>query len=155
MSTITIKRPKRTRRVTLIALSLLVILAVIFTYIWLNKAGDALTGLTPPADFEPMAEIDLSAQAYSEETLAQFALDDTSDVGVFFTIPEIDTSYFDLSLKDADGNSLTILHSEALRTDRDGGGLWEQTLPPGGYRLVLSAAQSPGVLSVYWNDGLQ
>jgi len=80
----------------------------------------------------------------------QFSLEETAVVGIFFTIRDIDTTYFDLSLSGLDGDSLVILHSEDYRTDRDGGGLWEQSLPPGAYRLVLTAAQSPGALSVYW-----
>jgi hypothetical protein len=43
-----------------------------------------------------------------------------------------------------------ILHSEDYRTDHDGGGLWEHSLPPGTYRLVLTAEQGSGMLSVYW-----
>ena len=136
-----------TTRTLLLALGLIVILVLAVSSM---LAQGRKTRLAPPADFQQAAEIDLSARPYDAETLMQFSLEETAVVGIFFTIRDIDTTYFDLSLSGLDGDSLVILHSEDYRTDRDGGGLWEQSLPPGAYRLVLTAAQSPGALSVYW-----
>lgn len=107
-------------------------------------------GLKPPADYQPVTEIDLSAQPHDAKTLGQFSLDDTARVGVFFSIRNIDTPYFDLRLIGPGDTEHVILHSEDFQTDQDGGGLWEESLPPGTYRLELTARQSPGALSVYW-----
>ncbi len=89
-------------------------------------------------------------QSFNEEALAEFTLEETAVVKIFYTIPNIDTSYFDLSLKGSDGGNIVILHSEDFRTDKDGGGTWEQRLPPDVYRLMLTTSQTPGTLSVYW-----
>ena len=69
---------------------------------------------------------------------------------LFYTLPNADTAYFDLSLLGPDDDSLVILHSENYRTDASGGGTWEQSLMPGTYQLVLTAEPGPGTLSVYW-----
>jgi len=107
--------------------------------------------LVPPSDFQLVAEVDLSAQLYDEETVGEFTLAETAVTRIFYTIPNIDTTNFDLSLIGPNDDSLVILHSEDFRTDEDGGGTWEQRLPAGDYRLVLTAPQTPGTLSVYWN----
>ena len=41
------------------------------------------------------------------------------------------------------------MQADALRTDRRGDGRWAETLPPGEYRLLLTAAQSAGTVTVY------
>ena len=41
-------------------------------------------------------------QSFNEEALAEFTLEETAVVKIFYTIPNIDTSYFDLSLKGSD-----------------------------------------------------
>jgi len=105
----------------------------------------------PPPDFQVVAEVDLSAQPYDAETVGEFTLGETAVARIFYTIPNIDTTNFDLSLIGPNDDSFVILHSEDFRTDEDGGGTWEQRLPAGDYRLVLTAPQTPGTLSVYWN----
>lgn len=105
--------------------------------------------MTPPPDFQPLAVVDLAAQAHAAEMVGQFTVTETAVVSLFYTIPNIDTTVFDLSLSGPDGDSIVILHSEAFRTDDNGGGTWEQSLPPGEYRLLLTAPQTDGTLSVY------
>ena len=107
---------------------------------------------TPPLDFQFVAEVDLSAQPYDEKMLGEFTLAETAVTSIFYTIPNIDTTIFDLSLSGPDGESFVILHSENFRTDENGGGTWEQSLPAGDYQLVLTASQTPGTLSVYWTS---
>jgi hypothetical protein len=107
-------------------------------------------GLAVPAGFQPLAAADLAAHAYDAEVLAEFTLTETAVTTLFYTLPNADTPYFDLSLIGPDGSSLTILHSENYRTDENGGGSWEQTLTGGMYQLILTAEPSPGTLSVYW-----
>jgi hypothetical protein len=113
-------------------------------------AKNPLGRLSPPQDFQQIAQLDLSSRSYSEETLAQFSFDQATWVGVFIAVRDIDTTYFDLSVIGPDGASSVILHGEGYRSDQDGG-LWEQNLPPGAYRLVLNSAKSPGSASVYLN----
>jgi hypothetical protein len=113
-------------------------------------AAQQEVSLTPPPNFQPLAEVDLSAQPFEGAILGQFTLEETAVTTIFYTIPNIDTAYFDLSLSGPDGSSYLILHSEDYQTDKHGGGEWEQNLPPGEYRVMLTAQQSPGVLSVYW-----
>ena len=103
---------------------------------------------SPPQDFQPAATIDLSSRAYSNEVLASFSLDQAGYAGVFITVRNINTRYFDLSISGPDGFKNVILHGEGYRADQDGG-LWEQNLSPGEYRLILNSAQNPGTVSVY------
>lgn len=105
----------------------------------------------PPPDFQFVAEVDLSDQAYDGEILGELTLAETADVAIYYTIPNLNAANFDLTLKGQNDNDLVILHSEDYRTDENGGGTWEKSLTPGTYRLALTAAeQSEGVLSVYW-----
>ena len=130
---------------TLLLVNLLVfILAVGCTT---DKQGN---GLTPPPDFQLLAEVNLSTQSFDGEILGQFTLEETAVTIIFYTIPNINTTDFDLSLSGPAGSSYTILHSEDYQTDENGGGTWEQSLPPGDYSVVLTASQTPGTLSVYW-----
>ena len=110
--------------------------------------NNPLSKFSPPSDFESVAEIDLSAQTYSAQMLAEFTVDVPVSIGVFVTVRNINTSYFDLSVVGADGYSSAVLHGEGYSSNRDGG-LWEQNLKPGNYQLVLTSNQSPGTASVY------
>jgi hypothetical protein len=107
--------------------------------------------LAPPQDFQSVAQIDLSSQPHSNETLVQFSLDKSAYVGVYVAIRDINTAYFDLSITGPADYRSVILHGEGYRADQDGG-LWEQNLTPGDYQLVLTSAQSPGAVSVYLSD---
>jgi len=110
------------------------------------------TQQAPPPEFQLVAEVDLAAQSYDEETVGEFTVAETAVTSIFYAIPNIDTGYFDLSLIGPDGDSYLILHSENYRTDANGGGQWEQNLSPGVYQLALTVPQSPGILSIYWNS---
>lgn len=145
-----LKRKPQTQPATRISLRVLGVLIIILV-VGCRASQNQEAPLAPPADFEPIAEeVDLSARSHDGETLGQFTLAETADVGVFFSVQEIDIPYFDLSLFGPDDESWVILHSEDYRTDAEGGGLWERSLPPGTYQLVLTADQSPGILSVHW-----
>jgi hypothetical protein len=106
--------------------------------------------LTVPADFQQLVSVDLSTQAYNEEILAEFTLTETAVTNIIYLLPNVNTPYFDLSLNGPGNDSLLILHSENYHTDASGGGIWEQTLTPGKYRLALTTEPSSGILSVYW-----
>lgn len=103
-----------------------------------------------PSDFQQAAEIDLSNRSYKEEILGQFLLEDTTDLDILFSIPNVDTTFLDLSLMGPDSVLTVILHSEDYRTDQHGSGRWKKSLTPGAYQLVLTSEQSPGTLSVFW-----
>jgi hypothetical protein len=104
----------------------------------------------PPSNFQTLAEVNLADRAHAEETLAQFTLEESAVVGIHYSAQNIDTAYFKLNLEAETGTSYQILESEDYRTDANGGGSWQKSLAPGIYRLVLSAPQSPGTLSVGW-----
>ena len=108
------------------------------------------TNLTPPSESQLLAEVDLSSQSFDSEILGKFTLAETAVVTIFYTLPNANTPYFDLSLIGPEAESRVILHSENYRTDESGSGTWEQNLAPGIYQLVLTADPGPGVLSIYW-----
>ena len=103
---------------------------------------------SPPQDFAPVAQIDLSTRPYSSEPIALFTLDQPTYAGVFLAIQDIDTAFFDLSVEGPDGFRSLVLHGEAYNASRDGG-VWQKSLSPGTYELVLTAHQSPGTALVY------
>ncbi len=136
-------------RMALWAAGLLIM--VLLVYLLLNGGGQkGNTEMAAAADFQLLAEIDLAARPYGLDTVAKFTLQETADVGIYYAMPNFNTAYLDLSLLGPNGERTVILHSENLKTDAAGGGLWEQRLNPGAYRLLLTTEQSLGVFSVYW-----
>lgn len=121
---------------------------VLVFFINIPAAKDPLTRLSPPPGFEVVAEVKLSRQAYSTETLADFSLEEPAEVGVFIVVRNINTSYIDLSVIGPDGYRSVVLHGESYNAARDGG-LWQEKLSPGTYQLVLTSNQSPGTASVF------
>ena len=151
MSTNLIGKPSNTvsaRRVALLALGLLIGLFALSAWLFWRQNQDKLTAVPP--DFQLAAKVDLAARSYDGETVAQLRLEETAVVHIYYTLPNIDLTYFDLELMGSDGDTHLILHSEDYQTDENGGGAWEEWLPRGVYQLVLTAPQSPGVLSIYW-----
>ena len=151
MSTNLIGKPSNTvsgRRMTLLGLGLLIGLFALSAYLFWRQNQDNLA-IAPP-DFQLAAQVDLAARSYDGETVAYFSLQETAVVHIYYTLPNIDLAYFDLNLKGSNGDSHLILHSEDYQTDENGGGAWEERLPRGAYQLALTAPQSPGVLSIYW-----
>ena len=110
--------------------------------------GNPSDRFSPPPDFDTVAQIDLSTQAYRSVTLAKFTVEEPEYVGVFIDLRNINTAYFDLSISGPDEFRSTVLHGEGYNTFRDGG-LWEERLPAGTYQIVLTSHQSPGSLYVY------
>jgi hypothetical protein len=137
-----------TRRTIPIMTSIMVSLVILVFTFNASANKNSLNKFTPPQDFVPVAQIDLSTRAYSTEALAQFSLDRSTYVGVFIAIRSIKTTYFDLSITGPDGYSSVILHGEGYNAFQDGG-LWEENLAPGDYQIVLTSHQSPGTASVY------
>jgi hypothetical protein len=134
---------------TISILASLMVICVVTVFALNGFAGNnSLDKFSPPQGFDLVAQLDLSKQAYSSETLTQFTLDEPTFVGVFIIVKEINTTYFDLSVMGADGYSSIVLHGEGYNAFQDGG-LWEENLPAGTYQLVLASHQSPGTVSVY------
>ncbi len=104
---------------------------------------------SPPTDFTLVAEIDLSAGPYEDETVGEFSLAETAVASLYLSLPNIDTPAFDLRLIGPDGESYPILQGDFI-TDRSGSGTWQQSLTPDKYKLVLSAAQSTGSAAIFW-----
>ena len=126
-------------------------MAIFFILILLTVSCQAARSdpATPPPDALFLAEVDLSAQSYEAETVGQFTVAETAVITIFYTLPDANTPYFDLTLNGEAADSLRILHSENYRTDQNGGGQWEKSLEPGQYDLVLTATSGSGVLSIY------
>jgi hypothetical protein len=136
-------------RPTLSAMTGILALCVIVVVILNIFAGrNSLNRFSPPQDFEPVAQIDLSTQTNFAETLTEFSLDKPSIVGVFVVLDDINTTYFDLSVTGPNGFHSIVLHGEGYNAFQDGG-LWEKNLSAGTYRVVLTSHQSPGRASVY------
>ena len=104
--------------------------------------------LSPPANLALAAQIDLSVRAHDNDVLATFSVTEGGRLDLFFAVQDINTDYFDLRLIGPDGTSTLLLHGEVYRADQDGG-LREFDVVPGVYQVVLTAAPSPGVLSIY------
>jgi hypothetical protein len=134
-------------------ISVCILLVVLSLVIMIILAGCTVvsgpTAQLPPQDFQLMAVVDLSTRVYDEEILGEFTLDKTAVVGIRYTLPNVDITYFDLSLIGPQEEKRVILHSENYRTDAHGGGEWEKNLMPGTYRLALIADGGHGILSVY------
>ena len=129
---------------TLLILNLLVII------LGTGCANINRNNFVPPPDFKPLAEVNLSTESFDQEILGQIAVEEEAIVSIFYGLSNAETTYFDLSLIGPEGENLVILHSEDYRTDEQGGGTWEQSLPPGDYRLVLTADQGSGLLTIHW-----
>ncbi|MCB8976609.1 MAG: hypothetical protein H6657_04205 [Ardenticatenaceae bacterium] len=114
---------------------------------WGSQPADGLS-----ANFQLLARIDLSRKTWQEEPVAEFSLDDSARVTLYFSLRNVNAAYFDLALSGPDGFQALILHSETYRTDDNGAG-WERefSLLPGDYHVLLTAPQNPGTLAVYWN----
>jgi hypothetical protein len=135
-----------TRR-TILAMAGILALSILLTFT-LDSAATKNSPVATSEDFVSVAEIDLSTQVYSAEVLAQFTLDEPSEVGVFVIVRGIDTPYFDLSVIGPDGYSSIVLHGEDFSAFQESGS-WKETLPAGTYRVVLTSHQSPGTASVF------
>lgn len=134
---------------TIAVLASIMVICVVTVFALNGFVGEnPLNKFSPPQGFDLVAQLDLSKQAYPSVTLTQFTLDESTYVGVFIVVREINTTYFDLSVTSADGYSSVVLHGEGYNSFQDGG-LWEENLPAGTYQVVLTSHQSPGTVSVY------
>jgi hypothetical protein len=136
-------------RLTLVAMTGILLLCSFVTLEFNQSAlQNSANRFSPPPDFVKVARIDLSSRPYESEALASFTMEQPGLAGVFITVRNIDTKYFDLSVVGPDGWKSVVLHGEGYSAAQDGG-LWEKSLPPGTYELVLTSAQSAGIASVY------
>lgn len=104
-----------------------------------------------PPDAELLAEVDLATQPHEAAVVGEFEVAETAVITLTYLVPDVETAVFDLTLAGPEDNYV-ILHSEEYRTDENGGGSWEQNLTPGSYQLLLTASQTTGTLSVYWES---
>ncbi|MBN1440491.1 MAG: hypothetical protein JW929_13865 [Anaerolineales bacterium] len=90
----------------------------------------------------------MSAKALDGEAVYSFTLDDAAEVGIIFLLEDVRTESLDVRLLGPDGLEFPIFHAEGYSARRDVP-MIETWLEPGDYRIVLSPAQSPGILTVY------
>ncbi len=130
-----------------------ILAACVFTTLALNlqAAGNPAGRFSAPQGYSKAAEIDLSTRPYAAETIARFTVEQVSLNGVFIVVRDIDTDYFDLSVAGPAEDLATVLHGEGYSASQDGG-LWEKTLQPGVYKVVLTSDQSAGTASIYLKD---
>lgn len=152
MTTNSLRKTAVTPRATMFVMAGLIVVllgGILLLNTLVGQNGAAQYG--PPLDFQFLAEIDLSIKTWEEAAVAQFSLAESAEVGLYFNLRSVDSASFDLSLQGPNSFQTLILHSETYRTDEAGAG-WQRnfTLPPGDYRVMLTAVQSPGVLSIYW-----
>lgn len=145
MSTYTIGQ----RRVRLPAVALFVVALGVLALVYVLFFYDAPGAAEPPPAYELAGEADLASRAFAEEAVMAFSLEEATAVGIFYALENVDTGYFELSLSGADGESRLLLRSQGLRTDQEGSGLWEEELPAGRYRLLLTADQGQGMVTLY------
>lgn len=136
-------------RAFVFALSGTLIAAVIFTLIVEGQtANTAASPPAPPDGYRQVAEVDLPAGPYEDEPVAEFVVETAAFLGVFFVVREIDTTYIHFFLQGPDGFSAPLLRGEGYRTST-GSSHWHEIVPPGRYRLLLTADQSPGTITIY------
>ncbi len=135
---------KRSSTATVVAIALMLVVAVVVATRQLPARQPQ-----PPLGYERLAQADLAAQAHESHQMAAFSLAQTGEVGLYFTLQNLHTSAFELVVVGAGGARYTVMQADALRTDRRGDGQWEEALPPGEYRLLLTATQSAGLVTIY------
>lgn len=135
---------KRTSTATVVAIALMLVVAVVVATRQLPARQPR-----PPQGYARLAQADLAAQAHNATTLAEFSLAQKGEVGLYFTLQNLRAGAFELVVVGGDGTRYTVMQAEALRTDRRGDGQWAETLPAGAYRLLLTATQSAGIVTVY------
>ena len=137
--------------------SLLVMGSVLVLDLALVLAAGLASGANPaqpiivPAAYRPVNTLDLSYHAYQADTVGWFTLDQPTDAGVFVTLSQINTPYFDLVLTGPNGFQAAVLHAEGYSASQDSASL-EKRMEPGQYWLLLTADQSPGLVTLYVKD---
>jgi hypothetical protein len=140
---------RRGAQITVPILASIMLFCVALTFTVNSIAGgSAVNKFSPPSDYSSVAVVDLSSRPYSAETLASFSVDQPALAGVFIVVHDINTTYFDLSVTGPNGFNSVVLHGEGYRAAIDGG-LWQQNLMPGTYKLMLTSQPSSGSASIY------
>jgi hypothetical protein len=132
-------------RASILGMAALLIFCLALTW-FANQVADPTAAV--PDGFQQLAAIEFSSRPYDSEALAQFSLEQSQIVGLFCLVEKVDTDFFDLRLEGPAGFSLELLHGEDWQANQ-ASGLRQENLPKGNYRLVLTASQSPGALSIY------
>ncbi len=102
----------------------------------------------PPPGYAQVATIDLSAAAHDRSVVHTFTIEQSTAVGVYLLVEEINSEYFDVVLTGPNRYERLIIRAEGYTARRDNPHI-EETLAPGQYQVVLTSKLSPGVLSVF------
>ncbi|MFO7681004.1 MAG: hypothetical protein R6X34_13220 [Chloroflexota bacterium] len=125
------------------------VVLMLFTAVLVATRQNRSQSAAVPEGYRLLGEVDLSGGPYAEAVVGEFVAAETAVTRLYLSLPNLDTSAFNLSLQGADGTAYPILQAANYRTNQDGGGDWQETLPPGRYQLRLTAAQSTGSVAIY------
>jgi CubicO group peptidase (beta-lactamase class C family) len=134
----------RTNVAVVVAIALM-----LFTAVLVATRQNEGRSMGAPADYQLLAEVDLSSGPFAERVIGELVVGETAVIHLRLSLPNLDTPRFTLRLQGENGDAYTVLHAENYHTNQDGGGDWQETLPPGTYQLRLTAAQSAGEVAVY------
>jgi len=122
---------------------------MLFAAVMVATRQSASRSAAVPPNYQRLAEVDLSDGPFTNAVVGELMVGETAVTHLRLSLPNLDTPRFTLRLQAENGETYTVLHAENYRTNHDGGGDWEETLPPGTYQLRLTAAQSAGAVTVY------
>ncbi len=131
---------------------LMIAVGVITLTAAINLAGGSSRGATmqiaPPDGYQFVRRIDLSEQRNRDEIIAAFSRGGGEGGGIYLALTGIESEYIDVQLVGADGSRQVLFHAEQYLASFDQVE-FTQPLPIGEYKLVLNAARSKGILTVY------
>lgn len=138
--------PIRVSLFTLLGISLLFGLTA-FTLNGFRFSTFSATSIRPPAGSQLIETVDL-AQAHTQSVLCDFTLVESSSIGIYLIVENINTNYVDIRLSSTTGYGQVILHGEGYSAAVDYPRL-EATLQPGRYTCLLTNQPSLGTVSLY------
>lgn len=141
----------RSRRTLIVLGSLGTASALLLVGLQAALPGRASVGREPmpvPHGYAPAAEYDLSVASRQGEVAAEFTLSEPALAGVFVLVYDINSEMFELVLEGPDGFNQILIRGLGYASTRDSA-FFEERLPAGAYRVVLTHLASPGWLEIY------
>ena len=126
----------------------LILLAFNLTLGGLNRASQPQGEAGPPPGYQFIREIQLSGQANQDLPVVAFNHTSANPRGIFIRLRNVQAGQISLRLAGPDGYSRILLDLENFSIGSDSV-LFEETLEPGQYQVLLTSQKSPGSLSFY------